>query len=426
MITLVSKHCAFGLLSLGVTQTASILGLTFIGLKELVQRTEKVYHRTVLKTLSPKDPAYALRQKKIEVLEVSLRRDAMYAKTFGWMLIPLIGASLTERYGSFKEVAISAIEELLKHTPILNRYLKQLGHRKAYPLNHKKIDLEKFTEKRSKTLKELPEAAEMKLKTRDGREVDALFISQEDQTAPFALLFHGNAMTLDGMVPWAKYYQKRGFNVLLVTMGGYPGSPQGTKTSESTTYRDAQAAADFALSKTQAPKKIVAHGLSIGSSLALQAAVAHPGIHVVADQTFTRLSQISENLFILPKAWILRSAFQASLTAGEVKAADFATDGLNNAEKVKRIQGTFFSLYSENDTLVNPKGGIHMPLQLAKNYLAGHKPNRLTLKEITAIIPKGVHGQFFGEGTVAAKTLEGHLQSIGLITRKKEFFKKCD
>src|SRR5262249_39962046 len=79
-------------------------------------------------------------------------------------------------------------------------------------------------EERAQLLKVL-EAEQIKLKTRDGETLDAVWCpSKKVNSSPTVIIFHGNGCILDNMVGYAKWYKDRGLNVLLFTIRGYPGS----------------------------------------------------------------------------------------------------------------------------------------------------------------------------------------------------------
>ena len=70
----------------------------------------------------------------------------------------------------------------------------------------------------------------------------------------------------------------------MVTIGGY-GDSEGAA-SETSTYRDAQAALDWI--KQEHPETelgaVLAHGLSIGGAVAASLAQDNPGVHLTLDQ----------------------------------------------------------------------------------------------------------------------------------------------
>ena len=74
------------------------------------------------------------------------------------------------------------------------------------------------------------------------------------------------------MIDYAQHYLEKGWNVLLPTMGGYPGSePVDGGTSEASSYQDVEAIKIW-LEKEKKVKTVGYHGVSIGGTLAFQAA----------------------------------------------------------------------------------------------------------------------------------------------------------
>lgn len=90
----------------------------------------------------------------------------------------------------------------------------------------------------------------------------------------------------------AEFYFNQGFDVLVPTMGGYPGTTK-INPSEESTYQDVDAIKSFLADK--GVKEAGYHGRSIGGTLAFRAATETDNprskeiktLFVVADQTFT-------------------------------------------------------------------------------------------------------------------------------------------
>ena len=85
--------------------------------------------------------------------------------------------------------------------------------------------------------------------------LDAMFLQGIDTSpnAPAVVIFHGNGVTCYQMYEMGKWYQNQGYNVLMPTMGGYPGSP-GVHTSEASSYQDVEAIKKY-LEKRGLPRR---------------------------------------------------------------------------------------------------------------------------------------------------------------------------
>lgn len=191
-----------------------------------------------------------------------------------------------------------------------------------------------------------------------------------DLTKPTVVVFHANAQLAVDSYQQAKTYVDAGFNVVTVTMGGYPGSDESIQTSEETTYQDAHAIMNYL--KSQGVTDVVVHGTSIGGSLAFAAAELHPDIVkvVVADQTFNRAKDVAANLirntidhgFLVPSS-LIRGAIGAGFPIGEVvpsvttlEGKPYVTDGLDNARKAASIQAEVIGIKASRDAFMGRVG----------------------------------------------------------------------
>lgn len=186
---------------------------------------------------------------------------------------------------------------------------------------------------------------------------------------PTVVIFHSNAVIASEMDDQARTYVDEGFNVVTVTMGGYPGSDEATQTSEASTYQDAHAVMNYL--KSQGVKNVIVHGTSIGGSLAFAAAELHPDIvkMVIADQTFDRAKNVAANIienidhgFVMPSSFV-RGIAGAAFPIGEVvpgvqtlDGKPYVTDGLNNVKKAASIQAEIIAIKSNCDAFMGRVG----------------------------------------------------------------------
>lgn len=186
------------------------------------------------------------------------------------------------------------------------------------------------------------ERVKIPVASRENQEIEGIFLKSKngDPTGPTVVLFHGNGMTADDMVmPIGVWYREQGYNVLIPTMGGYPGSP-GVKTSEISSYQDVEAVKKYLDNRgiTEAGY----HGLSIGGSLATQAAVGDTEAKVktkfiILDQTFTNAEAVASNTNGALGKGAAKAAFPKR-KAWISPTLQVQTDGLDNASKVKKIK----------------------------------------------------------------------------------------
>lgn len=116
-----------------------------------------------------------------------------------------------------------------------------------------------------------------------------------DSTFPLAVLFHGNAETVEGMADIAEIYQSLGFAVLAPEYRGY-GRSLG-KPSQSALTTDVVALIDAALADSSIgnvdQSRMLFHGVSIGGGVACSVARERPPAALVLQSTFTSLSSMA-------------------------------------------------------------------------------------------------------------------------------------
>ncbi len=252
--------------------------------------------------------------------------------------------------------------------------------------------------------------------TDDQREIDTVYIQSIIPTNKVAVLFHGNGMIAGSMVFYANYFHQLGFQVVLCTMGGYPGS-QGD-TSESTCYFDVKAMYDTAKqiqheNGGEDNSKILFFGTSLGAALATIGGSEFPGTHVLAHVPFATAKDAGGSQLRWGFQWIGKGYIRSLIPKG-IKAGEYVTDCFDSWEKVKRIIGGYFAIQAENDTIMPADSSK----RLAEAYAFSHhsKPE----DHYTLMKGKG-HGDIFvnfqGKEYDEATRLrvESYLASIGLI-----------
>lgn len=201
---------------------------------------------------------------------------------------------------------------------------------------------------------------------------------------PTMVLFHGNACTADDMNETANFYKEQGWNVLAVTMGGYPGSDEKVETDEKTAIQDVARVLEYL--EQQGVETIGVHGHSLGGSLAMHATQLSDKVAiVVADKTFDSGRSVAPNLTrnkaskipglqLLHPAWAIRQLTKRVLPAGQevpgvyIKGPDgkpvigedgkplkYRTNGLDSKENVKKFGGDLVVIGGDNDDLMGKK-----------------------------------------------------------------------
>ena len=215
----------------------------------------------------------------------------------------------------------------------------------------------------------------VRLRTLDGVELDAVWCTASEPHGSVAICFHGNAMTLDGLEPWARWYRREGIHAMLVTMRGYPGSEGSAREGgEVGMYADAEAAVRFAVeTRGIARDRVVLHGYSLGGAVAAAASCALGGLPVVLDHTFTSASAIAtahaDGILARAKmrlpAWAVRALASGAFPAGE-RLGPLESDGFDTLRKIARAKPPLLVVSGSCDDL--------MPDRFAEQLLAAAYP----------------------------------------------------
>lgn len=229
---------------------------------------------------------------------------------------------------------------------------------------------------RSTTIERLLNQSEtVMLQRKDGHQVDAVYTNGRNASSdgPTVILFHGNGYTLDGLNELGYHYRSAGVNVLMVTMGGYPGSAEGTSTTEQSLYADVDAAVKFLQDKkgVKGNGKLIGHGHSAGGTMAHYLGYKYPGAHVVGDRTFTKISDMAENVISSSLSTIIRWPIVTivRIALSQMCPKGFDLDGLDNQSKAAELKGSYLSISGENDQLMSST--LMMGRINAQSYITG-------------------------------------------------------
>lgn len=170
----------------------------------------------------------------------------------------------------------------------------------------------------------------------------------DELTRKTVVIFGGNGMTGGDCAYMGKYYFEREYNVIMPTVGGYPGSSK-IATSEQSTYEDVETVKR--LLEARGVRDVGYHGLSIGGSLAMHAAVGNSATtlnttFVVLDQTFTSASEVTTNVAHNSYGThaldgVVRGAYKNAFpkkTAVICDGLEVELDGLDNLKKMEKLK----------------------------------------------------------------------------------------
>lgn len=223
-----------------------------------------------------------------------------------------------------------------------------------------------------------PEFTEVSVTTED--DLTHTYWYHKGQNDKAAILYtHGNTGILADFAAELIPYIKQGYSVLMVEYRGY--SKNVGPASETGFTKDAVAGFDFL--KDQGHKKIVFHGFSIGTGVAVNTANLRKPDAIILEGAFSSLSEVGQHFYpYLPIKYLMRNPFKSE-------------------KHIKNIGDTpSLHLHGKLDPTV--------PLALAeKLYAANPSKNKKMV-----IFPDGAHVDLPQHGEL--KIITNWLQSLGL------------
>ncbi len=165
------------------------------------------------------------------------------------------------------------------------------------------------------------------VRTRDGLELVIRHKAPATTDAATIVLFHGNGEDLSQRVHIAHDLVAAGYGVVLAEYRGYGGNPG--KPHEAGLYADGRAAVEFAYRQTS---RVVLHGYSLGSGVAVQLATEYPVEALLLEAPFTSMTDVARTRFpYVPVRWMLRDRYDNLSKIGAVRAPVLIYGGLADA-----------------------------------------------------------------------------------------------
>lgn len=163
----------------------------------------------------------------------------------------------------------------------------------------------------------LLDVAERTIGTPDGERLIA-WRARAGPGQPTILYFHGNGDALTYRAGRVAAFQAEGYGLLMIAYRGYSGS-SGYPT-EGAILRDARLAYDTLLAEGVAPRDIVIYGESLGTSVAVQTAVAVPAMALILEAPFTSMVDAWRQFVpMLPVGVLLRDRFDSHRVIGRLR-----------------------------------------------------------------------------------------------------------
>jgi fermentation-respiration switch protein FrsA (DUF1100 family) len=135
------------------------------------------------------------------------------------------------------------------------------------------------------------------------------------------LWFHGNAGNIsDRLENLRLLHDELGVSVFIFDYRGY-GRSEGSP-SEQGTYRDAEAALAYLLSRSDVdPERIVYFGRSLGSAVAVELATRRPPFALILESPFTSMADLVRHHYrFLPATGLIRTKYDSLSKIGKVRA----------------------------------------------------------------------------------------------------------
>lgn len=236
--------------------------------------------------------------------------------------------------------------------------------------------------------------------------------------SPTMILFHGNGMVSDNYKQWALWFQNYGYNVLAVTIRGYPGSEGSSDLMKIASALDVEAVVRYALYELNIPENNLAlYGFSLGGPYATYAS-RHFGLPVILQNTLTNVGDIVENLspVSIPtctKKAIARSHLDRGHTMpllsdyGVFKdKGDVPLNSFDNLDNLRATTSPVMIIYAQNDRLMGKKG------RATELYQARYGAQAVIDPDLFIEIPNGDHVSVFLQDNKAQTAVLNFLSGV--------------
>ena len=201
-------------------------------------------------------------------------------------------------------------------------------------------------------------AEERWIRACDGTRLNAWWFPLPD--ARVATLFlHGNAGNLTHRVDHAEQIREAGSAVMVLDYRGY-GKSEG-RPSERGVYEDADAAYDELVRMGFAPSKIVLHGESLGTAVAVDLAARRPCAGLVLEAPLSSAQEIAAGIVPLLGPAIVRG-FESRRKISQVHAPVFVIHGDRDEVIPFRHGRAVFEAANEPKSFWQVRGGTHNEL----------------------------------------------------------------
>ncbi len=214
----------------------------------------------------------------------------------------------------------------------------------------------------------------------DGVELHGWFVPGDSDVT--WLWFHGNAGNIsDRLENLRLLHDELGVSIFLIDYRGY-GRSEGSP-SEEGTYRDAQAALAYLLSRSDVdPDRIVYFGRSLGAGVAVELATRRPPYALILESPVPSIPEMARYHYrFLPIGWLIRTKYDSLSKIGDVRVP-------------------LLVLHGDRDEVVPFKGG-------RKLFEAASEP-----KQFYTIEDAGHNDTYLAGGREYFQALRGFMESL--------------
>lgn len=222
-----------------------------------------------------------------------------------------------------------------------------------------------------------------RIETADGYRLLAWWKPPADASRPTIVFFHGNAGNVGNRARQAREFIDAGLGLLLVTWRYNAGA--GGEPSEQGLLNDGRAALDFVAARGIPERRIVLHGESLGSGVAVAMAVERDIGGLVLVYPYSSVTDVAEDRFwFAPVRMLIKDDFDSVARIGKVRAP-------------------ILVIHGERDTVI--------PVRFARRlFAAAPEPKE------GHFLPEGTHANLYVLG--AGRIILDFLEQRSLIARK--------
>lgn len=199
----------------------------------------------------------------------------------------------------------------------------------------------------------------VEIRTSDGETLLGWWLPPADETRPVILFFNGNGDSLALQTGRWERIAEQGVGFLALAYRGYDGSTG--IPSEKGLILDGAAAYEWLSGKVD-PGRIVIHGFSLGSGVAVQTAARHKARALILEAPFTSIVNVAKHHFPFAPVSVMRDQYLSRKHISEVRTPLLIVHG-DSDSVVPFDQGReLFSLAHKPKTFVRMIGSDHNTL----------------------------------------------------------------